>query len=219
MDRLQALLLSFEDGAADEVPDEDREWCMQQWSLLQPELLSTKKLKTSPPEAEPAENQAASSADIVRLEDSQVEEPDGGCSQVAVLANGTTRPLTQEEVERQAAEDEMRADEQRWLEFKAQKLREEEEATLSEAMDADAAPPNKKARVRIQIEGAHGRVVKLEIFDMVVKGDEALTYKIMVLPKDDPEVSALRQLQENREQGGDDRISEVSPASGHRCRQ
>ena len=223
MDRLQALLLSFEDPAKVEVLEEDREWCMEQWSAVQGVLLSAVKPKTGPPDNEQAEGQAASSTDIVHVEDSQLEAEEGGSSQVAVLRNGTTRPLTQEELdeisyheelERQAAEAELRADEQRWLEFRAQKLREDEEAALHEATDTDAAPPHKKARVRVQIEGAFGRVVKSEVFDMVVKDDEALTYKIMVLPKDDPEVSSLRQMQERREQTGEDNhTSEVSPAS------
>ena len=223
MDRLQALLLSFEDPTEVDVLEEDREWCMEQWNAVQGVLLSAVKPKTEPPDSKHSEDQAASSTDIVQVEDSQLEVDGGSSSQVAVLRDGTTRPLTQEELdeisyheelERQAAEAELRADEQRWLEYRAQKLREDEEAALNEAMDNDAAPPHKKARVRVQIEGAFGRVVKSEVFDMVVKDDEALTYKIMVLPKDDPEVSSLRQMQERREQTGqEDHTSEVSPAS------
>ena len=223
MDRLQALLLSFEDAGSEEVLEDDREWCMEQWQPLQVELLSSVKPKAGQTETEQVAQQATSSTDIMHLEDSQLGEEEEGASQVAVLANGTTRPLTteeleeiayHEELERQAAEAEVRADEQRWLEFKAQKLREEEEATLTEAMDVDATPPHKKARVRVQIEGAYGRVVKSEVFDMVVGDDEALTYKIEVLPKNDPEVESLRRLQARRERSGEeDAMSEVSPAS------
>ena len=223
MDRLQALLLSFEDADSEEVLEDDREWCMEQWQALQAELLSSVKPQAGQMETEQAAQQAASSTDIMHLEDSQLGEEEEGASQVAVLVNGTTRPLTKEELEeiayheeleRQAAEAEVRADEQRWLEFKAQKLREEEEATLTEAMDVDATPPHKKARVRVQIEGAYGRVVKSEVFDMVVGDDEALTYKIEVLPKNDPEVESLRRLQARRERSGEeDAMSEVSPAS------
>ena len=94
MDRLQALLLSFDEGVKQEMQDEDRDWCLRQWDMLRPLLLDKKREQgTSAQQAE----QASSSSEIVFLEDSQ--EPTGDCaSQVAVLANGTTRPLTEEEI-------------------------------------------------------------------------------------------------------------------------
>ena len=39
MDRLQALLLSFEDSVKIEIQDADREWCFQQWEHLRPTLM------------------------------------------------------------------------------------------------------------------------------------------------------------------------------------
>ena len=130
---------------------------------------------------------------------------------MAVLSDGSTRPLTMEEMaeiayneefERSAAEMESRADEQRWLEYRARCLQDEEDAAMQEALDADsdpAASTHKKARVMVQVEGEGGRIVRSEAFNLVVKNGEALTYKIMVLPRDDPEVQQLRRQQAARE--------------------
>ena len=71
---------------------------------------------------------------------------------------------------------------------------------------------HKKARVMVQVEGEGGRLVRSEIFNMVVKDGEALTYKIMVLPRDDPEVRRLRRQQAARE--GDAIIESESNVSG-----
>ena len=199
MDRLQALLLSFE-GSGGEVQEEDREWCIAQWEQLRDRLMD-KQRELEPVEERPdghASGQAASSTDIVCLEDSQTGEQDERMSQVAILSDGTTRPLTNnetaeiayhEELERQAAEREARGDEQRWLEFRASRLRDEEEALMQQALEESGLESSsKRARVRVQVEGTGGRVVRSETFDMIVNEGEALTYKIMVLPKNDPEV-------------------------------
>ena len=208
MDRLQALLLSFDEGGQHETSDEDREWSLRHWDILRPTLLERKRdIAERRPDGEQA---AASSTDIVCVNDSQESVEQGGV-QMAVLADSSTRPLTQEELEevayneeleRSAAEMESKADEQRWLEFRAQGLREEEDATMQEALEADNDPEGsaqKKVRVMVQVEGEGGRIVRSEIFNLVVKDGEALTYKIMVLPRNDPEVRRLRRQQAARE--------------------
>ena len=209
MDRLQALLLSFEEEEIKETTDEDREWSFSQWEVIKPILLD--KQREVMPNTQPGGcQQAMSSTDIVCLEDSQEPMAEVG-GQVAVLPDGSRRSLTKEEMEEiayheeleaSAAEREARADEQRWLEFRAQCLREQEEQDMREALEESVTEhTDKKARVMIQVEGEGGRVVRSEVFNMVVKDGEALTYKIMVLPRDDPEVRALRRQQEGRESG------------------
>ena len=208
MDRLQALLLSFGEGVEQDITEEDRKWCFSQWGVVRPVLLDKK--REGGANAQHDQQTSSSSGDIVCLEDSQ--ESAAGCgSQVAVLSNGTTRPLTQEEVEeiafheqleQAAAEQEAKADEQRWLEYWAQCLQEEEDQVMQEALAENEGPADntqKKARVMVQVEGEGGRIVRSEIFNMVVKDGEALTYKIMVLPRDDPEVRRLRRQQAVRE--------------------
>ena len=206
MDRLQALLLSFEEETIRDTTDEDREWCFRQWEAIRPILLD-KKRETAPNGQQECQ-QAMSSTDIVCLEDSQEPTEDNGY-QVAVLPDGSRRPLTKEEMEEiayheeleaSAAEREARADEQRWLEFRAQCLREQEEQDMREALEESVTEhADKRARVMVQVEGEGGRVVRSEVFNMVVKDGEALTYKIMVLPRNDPEVRALRRQQASRE--------------------
>ena len=223
MDRLQALLLSFDEGMAQEASEADREWCFGQWGVLRPVLLDRKRDATA--DSQRDVQASSSSDDIAFLEDSQ-ENAEGCSSQVAILSNGTTRPLTREEMEeiafheqleQDAAEQEKKADEQRWLEYRAQCLQDEEDQMMQEALAENAAPPNdtqKKARVLVQVEGEGGRVVRSEIFNMVVKDGETLTYKIMVLPKNDPEVRRLRRQQAVREgevpQASDSNISAAS---------
>ena len=191
-----------------EVQDSDREWCFQQWGVLREPLMA--RTKTDVQESRDAGNsEAASSSDIVHVADSQESQEEGQSAMVAVLQNGTIRPLTaeehaevayHEELEQRAAEDEARMDERRWSLFRAQSLQDEEDATMKAAMAEDEEePPRKKARVKVVVEGEGGRVVRSEVFNLVVKDGESLTYKIMVLPKDDPEVSALRRLQEQRQ--------------------
>ena len=199
------------------------DWCLRQWDVLRVPLLD-KSLKAARDKEGNDRDAAASSSDIVQLEDSQEGDGEGGSgSQVAILQDGSTRPLTpeeiaeiayHEEVETQAAECEAKADEHRWELFRAQCLQDEEDAAMQEAMEESMGhPPHKKARVRVIVEGTGGRIVRSEVFNMAVHEGEALTYKIMVLPKNDPEVQAMRELQEGREQrdaaGGD----EVSNAS------
>ena len=219
MDRLQALLLSFEEENMQEVNDADREWCFGQWEVLRTTLPDGRR----GPAAAGGEQQSASSTDIVYLEDSQ--EPEAETSgQVAVLSDGSTRPLTREEVEEiafheeleaEAAAREAQADEHRWLEFKAQCLREEEDRDMKEAMEASVAEhSHKKARVMLQVEGEGGRVVRSEVFSLVVKEGEALTYKIMVLPKNDPEVRALRRRQAAREDAREGETAADTDSSG-----
>ena len=205
MDRLQALLLSFEAGTEQEVTDVDREWCFGQWEALRATMLDVRR---DGEQMAKGAQKAASSTDIVCLADSQ-ERAENGSSQVAVLPDGSTRPLTKEEVEEiafheqleaEAAERESQADHHRWLEYKAHCLREEEERDMQAALNAsEVEPSSKRARVMVQVEGEGGRVVRSEIFNLVVKEGEALTYKIMVLPRDDPEVRALRRRQQRRE--------------------
>ena len=147
-------------------------------------------------------------------------------SQVAVLSNGTTRPLTPEEVaeiayheemEQAAADQEAKADEQRWLEFRAHCLQEEEDEVMKEALaesEHSAGSAQKSARVMVQVEGEGGRIVRSEIFNMVVKDGESLTYKIMVLPRNDPEVRRLRRQQAARDgETAAESESEISGAS------
>ena len=206
MDRLQALLLSFDEGEAREVADEDREWCFRQWEAMKAILLD--KTKEAGAATRESSEQASSSTEIVCLEDSQEPHEDHGY-QVAVLPNGTKRPMTEEEaaevayheeLEASAADREARADEQRWLEYRAQVLREQEEKDMQEALEESATDHvNKKARVLVQVEGEGGRVVRSEVFNMVVEEGEVLTYKIMVLPRDDPEVRVLRRQQQRRD--------------------
>ena len=218
MDRLQALLLSFEGPSEMEMTDNDRDWCLRQWDVLRLSLLD-KSLKTTKEREGNDRNASASSSDIVQLEDSQERDgEDGQGSQVAILQNGTTRPLTSEEMaeiayheelETQAAECEAKADEYRWEMFRAQCLQDEEDEAMKEAMEESTGqPPHKKARVKVIVEGTGGRVVRSEVFNMAVQEGEALTYKIMVLPRNDPEVQAMRDLQEGRERrdaaGGDE---------------
>ena len=207
-------------GGQQETSDEDREWSLRQWDVLRPTLLERRR---DPNERRPGgEQAAASSTDIVCVNDSQESAEQGGV-QMAILADGSTRPLTQdeleevaynEELERSAAEMESKADEQRWLEFRAH---EEEDATMQEALQADhdvEGHTHKKARVMVQVEGEGGRLVRSEVFNLVVKDGEALTYKIMVLPSSDPEVRRLRRQQAARE--GDATVepsSDVSNAS------
>ena len=197
MDRLQALLLS---------QDEDRDWCFRQWEILQPVLFDKKPDQNS---VSDVEDQAAGSTHIVCLEDSQETGEDASAPQIAILANGTTRPLTsdeiaeiacREELERSAAEHEARADGQRWLQCNAKCLCDEEDAVMKEALtEGSEESPRKRARVKIQIEGEGGRIVRSEVFNMVVKESESLTYKIVVLPRDDLEVQALRHRQALRD--------------------
>ena len=208
VDRLQALLLSFQEGADREVTEEDREWCFSQWGVVRPVLLDKKR------EGGPGgrrEQASSSSEEIVCLEDSQ-EDAEGCGSQVAVLANGTTRQLTLEEkeeiafhdqLEQDAAEREAQADMHRWLEYRAQCLQEEENQTMRDAMAESADQTDdtqKKARVLIQVEGEGGRIVKSEIYNLVVRDGETLTYKIGVLPCNDPEVRRLRRQQAVRQE-------------------
>ena len=205
MDRLQALLLSFEEGGEQEMSEEARDWCFRQWDVIRPSLLDKKREKVVREQAD--DQKAASSTDVVCLEDSQGSAEDG--SQVAVLSDGSTRPLTTEEqeetayheqLEQLAAEQEVKADELRWLEYKAHCLRDEEDAVMRDALDqGEEASSSKRARVMIQVEGEGGRVVRSEVFNLVVREGEALTYKIMVLPRDDPEVQQLRRQQAARE--------------------
>ena len=56
-------------------------------------------------------------------------------------------------------------------------------------------------------------MVKSEVFNMVVHDGEALTYKIMVLPKNDPEVKAMRELEAGRGRAGGEEEAEGSDAS------
>ena len=223
MDRLQALLLSFDEGAPHDTSDEDRDWCLRQWEVLRPTLLDRKREKTEGGHED--DQRASSSSVIVCIEDSQESVHEGGI-QVAVFSDGSTRPLTKEEIEevayneeleRSAAKMEFKADEQRWLEYKAQCLREEENATMQEALDANEDPEShthKKAKVMVQVEGEGGRLVRSEVFNLVVKDGEALTYKIMVQPRDDPEVRRLRRQQAAREGDTDlEPSSNVSEAS------
>ena len=222
MDRLQALLLSFDEGEAKDTTDEDREWCFRQWEVVKPILLD--KRQETVANAQETSEQARSSTDIVCLEDSQEPNEDNGY-QVVVLPDGAKRPLTQKEVEEvayheeleaSAADREARADEHRWLEYRAQCLREEEEADMREALEESATEHvDKKARVLVQVEGEGGRVVRSEVFNMVVKEGEVLTYKIMVLPRDDPEVRALRRQQASRDRSApaDEQASDESDRS------
>ena len=225
MDRLQALLLSFDDGVEMDVTDVDRDWCFNQWAELRATLMDVRQEAGTPGHGA---QEAASSTDIVCLEDSQNQDGEGGC-QMAVLPDGSTRPLTQEEMEEIAFHEEMeveaaaretQADEQRWLEYRAQCLREAEEKEMQEAMNnSGAEPSSKKARVMVQVEGEGGRVVRSEVFNLVVNEGEALTYKIMVLPRDDPETRALRRRQAVREgQASAETSSSESAASAETLR-
>ena len=221
MDRLQALLLSSEGQGEVEMTDNDRDWCLRQWDVLRSSLLD-KSQKTTREREGSDRNSSASSSDIVQLEDSQ-EGEDGQGSQIAILHNGTTRPLNpedmaeiayHEELETQAAECEARADEYRWEVFRAQCLQDEEDEAMKEAMEESMnQPPHKKARVKVIVEGTGGRVVRSEVFNMAVHEGEASTYKIMVLPKNDPEVQAMRDLQEGRARKNKDEGDDVSNAS------
>ena len=56
-------------------------------------------------------------------------------------------------------------------------------------------------------------MVRSEVFNIVVHESEALTYKIMVLPKNDPEVQAMRNLAASREKRGEEDADDVSNAS------
>ena len=88
---------------------------------------------------------------------------EGQGSQVAILHNGTTRPLTAEEVaeisyheelEAKAAEREAQENASRWERFRAQCLQDEEDQALKDAMeDSLCEPPHKKARVKVIVEG------------------------------------------------------------------
>ena len=229
MDRLQALLLSFDEGSKQEATDEDREWCFGQWEVLKATLLDRHREAPAVNVVTGGTQQAASSTDIVCLEDSQEPDTDIG-GQVAVMADGSTRPLTEaemeeiafhEEMEAEAAARETQADEQRWLEYRAQCLREEENRDMREAMDeAEDTHSRKKARVMVQVEGEGGRIVRSEVFNLVVNEGEALTYKIMVLPRNDPEVRALRRRQAVREgeAGMENESSSGSAASAETVR-
>ena len=173
-------------------------------------------------EEDAGDTSAASSSDIAHLEDSQTSD-DGQGSQVAILHNGTTRPLTademaeisyHEDLEARAAEREAKEDESRWERFRAQCLQDEEDQAMRDAMeDSLREPPHKKARVKVIVEGAGGRVVRSEVFNMVVHDGEALTYKIMVLPKNDPEVKAMRELEARRDRADGDEEADASNAS------
>ena len=115
------------------------------------------------------------------------------------------------------ADRERKADEQRWLEYRAHCLQEEEDEVMREALD-ESGPSDgnahKRARVMVQVEGEGGRIVRSEIFNMVIKDGEALTYKIMVLPRDDPEVRRLRRQQAARMgEAVEESESEISGAS------
>ena len=210
MDRLQALLLSFEEDGDCEAQEVDREWCFQQWEILRETLMAKTSLQKLT-RSEEGGSGAAGSTDVVQVVDSQESQEQGCSSMVAVLQNGTTRPLTSDEeaevayhedLEQRAAEEEAHLDAHRWSLFRAQCLQDEEDEAMKTAMeDGEDVPPHKKARVRVVVEGEGGRVVRSEVFNMVVRDGESLTYKIMVLPKDDPEVQALRQQQEHRQQG------------------
>ena len=68
MDRLQALLLSFDEGVKRDMEDEDRDWCLRQWDILRPALLDKKREAGASAQHEES---ASSSNDIVFLEDSQ----------------------------------------------------------------------------------------------------------------------------------------------------
>ena len=131
MDRLQALLLSFDEGENQDTSDEDRDWCLRQWEILRLTLLDRKRERSESDQEQV--HPAASSSDIVCIEDSQESIQEGG-TQMAILSDGSTRPLTveemaeiayNEELERSAAEMESRADEQRWLEYRARCLQDE----------------------------------------------------------------------------------------------
>ena len=224
MDRLQALLLSFEGQGELEMQDADRDWCLRQWEILRPPLLDKAVQTPKDKDVVVDRNASASSSDIVHLEDSQESEP-GGYAQVAVLQNGTTRALTQEEQEEiayheelecRAAEREAKADEHRWELFRAQCLQEEDQAMKDAMEESVLEQPYKKAKVKVIVEGTGGRVVRSEVFNMVVHEGEALTYKIMVLPKNDPEIEAMRDSQaqrQQRQQGQEGDLSNVSEAS------
>ena len=169
---------------------------------------------------EPGSMTAASSTDIVHVVDSQESQEEGQANMMAVLQDGSSRPLTEEEaaefayhesLEQRAAENESKLDEQRWALFRAQCLQDEEDDVMREAMTEDGdVPSRKRAKVRVVVEGEGGRIVRSEVFNLVVNEGESLTYKIMVLPKDDPEVSALRRQQQQRQQDEEGATSDAS---------
>ena len=164
------------------MKDDDRDWCLRQWEILRSPLLDKALQNLKDKRVVVDRNASASSSDIVHLEDSQESEA-GGCAQVAVLQNGTTRALTQEEqaeiayheeLECRAAEGEAKADEHRWELFRAQCLQEEEDQAMKDAMEESVLEqPYKKAKVKVIVEGTGGRVVRSEVFNMVVQASTA----------------------------------------------
>ena len=69
MDRLQALLLSFEGQSEGDMTDGDRDWCLKQWEVLRASTLD-KSQKVSR-DRDGGDDPSASSSDIAQLEDSQ----------------------------------------------------------------------------------------------------------------------------------------------------
>ena len=162
-------------------------WCLAKWNALQP-LLEGRIRDTAPAEMVGERNPCPSSV-VETVEDSQDFAVENGSRvQVVQTADGSQRPLSQQEreqiefdemVEEEAAEMERETEAHQWNLFVASEYRSWEEWAISVE---HAGGPVKRARVQILVQGLGGRVVRDVNWLIPLTEGEQLSYAVKVRP-------------------------------------
>ena len=217
--RLEALLSVFMDQQVN-MDEAEQQWCRHEWGNIRPFLENMEGEGDESQEEEgpgPVVGGPEQDGHIVEIEDSQEAiEEGGGQVQVARLADGSVRNLTEEEtevrrwaeaVETEAAEEERRREQERWRALASTAYSSWEQWSTANQEPGQGV---KRARVQIRIQGEDGRIVRDEHYMVALRDGEQLAYQVSVRSvREEPEEQGVY-----AEQATEHMATEMASSSG-----
>ena len=183
-------------GEPPQLRGDEESWCHSVWEDLRPFLENGELPDGDRPEDVP--KPSTSEASAIMVVDSQESIQEGGSRrQVAQLANGTQRELTEEEdkelleneiLEEMAADVLRMEDQQHWETFQAAELRTWE--TWAAGEPEYLSGKKKRARVQIVVQGEGGRLIRQENWLFGLQEGERLAYSVNVVQNEAEEEDA-----------------------------